>query len=258
MLASLQLVVDHHVLAGISLAGIVCDVIGGLYLAYDLLGGHNGPLRAITRVFTYTLFFCLGYGLSLGPIFGIIAGVGLGLALGLEFGPLSAPQAHTTGVDIRRPLLFGLFRGISFGLAALFAFGWLFGLVFGLLTSIGLTCVYLLGFSPSHEYQAVGKPRFRPRAFVASLIRGIATGVAGAVAGFIAQRGIASLLFGLEVGLVVGFISAIIGIFSPFIEWWASNLPARRLGVLGTIVLLFGLVLQSLQYWVTLLDIPVH
>lgn len=28
------IVIDHHVLAGISIAGIVCDVLGGLYLAY--------------------------------------------------------------------------------------------------------------------------------------------------------------------------------------------------------------------------------
>jgi hypothetical protein len=40
MLTSPGIVIDHHVLAGISIAGIVCDVMGGLYLAYDLLGGQ--------------------------------------------------------------------------------------------------------------------------------------------------------------------------------------------------------------------------
>jgi membrane-bound ClpP family serine protease len=39
------LVIDRHVIAGISIAGTVCDVMGGLYLAYDLLGGNNGPRR---------------------------------------------------------------------------------------------------------------------------------------------------------------------------------------------------------------------
>lgn len=47
-------------------------------------------------------------------------------------------------------------------------------------------------------------------------------------------------------------------IFSPFIEWWEDNLPARRLGAFGTILLLFGLILQSLQYWVALFDMPVR
>jgi hypothetical protein len=32
-------VIEHHALAGISLAETLLDLIGGLYLAYDLLGG---------------------------------------------------------------------------------------------------------------------------------------------------------------------------------------------------------------------------
>jgi hypothetical protein len=34
-------------------------------------------------------------------------------------------------------------------------------------------------------------------------------------------------------------------------------LPSRRLGVLGTGLLLLGFALQSLQYWVVLLNVPV-
>lgn len=34
------LVIDRHVIAGISITGTVCDVMGGLYLAYDLLGSN--------------------------------------------------------------------------------------------------------------------------------------------------------------------------------------------------------------------------
>jgi len=258
MWTSAAIVIDHHVLAEISIAGIICDVMGGLYLAYDLLGGRHGPLRFITRIVTYTLFFCLGYSIPLGLLFGLIAGGGLGLALGLEFGYLNPLQAPPAFRGKRRSLFFGFLRGMCFGTAALFAFGWVFGLVFGLLTSIGLTSVYLLGFSPSSEFLVVEKPRLRPRAIVASIMRGISTGTAGAIAGLVSERGVASLLFGLEVGLVVGLVSAIVSIFSPFIEWWADNLPVRRLGTFGTFLLLFGLVLQSLQYWVTLFDIPVR
>lgn len=257
MWASSEIAVDHHLLAGISLAGIVCDVMGGLYLAYDLLGGRHGPLRIVTRVITYMLFFALGYGLPLGPIFGLIAGGGLALALGLEFGRLNL-HTHPLLTSNRRSLLFACLRGFFLGLGAIFAFGWLFGLIFGILTTIGLICIYTLGFAPSNEFQAVGKPRIRVRALLASVVRGLSTGTAGAIAGLVAQRGLAALLFGLEVGLVVGLVSAIVSIFSPFVEWWADNLPPRRLGVLGTVLLLFGLALQSLQYWVTLFDIPVR
>jgi len=64
------IVIDRHVIAGISIAGTLGDVMGGLYLAYDLLGGNNGPLRTLTRVMTYSLIFCIGYGLPFGLIFG--------------------------------------------------------------------------------------------------------------------------------------------------------------------------------------------
>lgn len=37
-----------------------------------------------------------------------------------------------------------------------------------------------------------------------------------------------------------------------------DNLPARRLGAFGTILLLFGLVLQSIQYWIALFDMSVR
>ena len=40
---------DHHTVAAISIAGTCLDVLGSLYLAYDLLGGQHGPLRLLTR-----------------------------------------------------------------------------------------------------------------------------------------------------------------------------------------------------------------
>src|SRR5205807_7758108 len=53
------IIIDRHTIAGISIFGTVCDVLGGLYLAYDLLGGNNGPLRTLTRVVTYSLIISL-------------------------------------------------------------------------------------------------------------------------------------------------------------------------------------------------------
>ena len=51
----------------VSLVGSSLDVLGALYLAYDLLGGEHGPLRTVTRGITYGVLFGAGYGLSLGP-----------------------------------------------------------------------------------------------------------------------------------------------------------------------------------------------
>src|SRR2546429_5139055 len=48
---------DHHAVAAVSLTGICLDVLGGLYLAYDLLGGQHGPLRLLTRIVTYSIVY---------------------------------------------------------------------------------------------------------------------------------------------------------------------------------------------------------
>lgn len=91
------IVVDRHVIAAISVAGTICDMMGGLYLAYDLLGGYNGPLRTVTRVVTYTLIFCLGYGIPFGLLFGPSKGVELGLVVGIGLGViLGLEYAHVT------------------------------------------------------------------------------------------------------------------------------------------------------------------
>jgi hypothetical protein len=53
-------------------------------------------------------------------------------------------------------------------------------------------------------------------------------------------------------------VSALVGLFSPVIEWWIENLPERRLGVLGLGLIFVGMVLQSVQYWVVVLDVSVR
>jgi hypothetical protein len=57
---------DHHTVAAVSIMGTCLDVLGSLYLAYDLLGGQHGPLRLLTRAVTYSIVFGIGYGLGLG------------------------------------------------------------------------------------------------------------------------------------------------------------------------------------------------
>jgi hypothetical protein len=39
----------HDLIPVLSLIGVAFDALGGLYLAYDLLGGKHGPLRRITK-----------------------------------------------------------------------------------------------------------------------------------------------------------------------------------------------------------------
>src|SRR5215467_10212858 len=75
---------DHHTVAAISVAGTSLDVLGSLYLAYDLLGGQHGPLRLLTRAVTYSIVFGIGYGLGLGLLFGLAAGIATGITTSIE------------------------------------------------------------------------------------------------------------------------------------------------------------------------------
>jgi hypothetical protein len=42
---------------------------------------------------------------------------------------------------------------------------------------------------------------------------------------------------------------------NPYIEYYADSLPERRMGVFGIALILCGFALQSLQYWLALLDV---
>src|SRR5256885_946115 len=152
------LAVDHHVVAAVSITGTFIDVIGSLFLAYDLLGGQHGPLRLITRAVTYSLVFSMGYALTL-------------------------------------------------------------------------------------------------RQFWAALVRTI---------GYIALSLLCSLFirhldhvwaFAFRVGIVTGLATALGNLLNPYIEFYADNLPERRLGVFGILLILCGFTLQSVQYWLAYLDI---
>lgn len=262
------IVIDRHIIAGISIVGTVCDVMGGLYLAYDLLGGNNGPLRTLTRVVTYSLIFCLGYGLPFGLLFGALKGVELALVVGIGLGAiLGLEYAHVTLDKTRNlqhahdqwfPFLFGFLRGVVFGLAGGLLIEPLFGLLFGLLSGIGLIAVYAFRLSPSHAYQPHVKPQLRPHELIASAVRGTSTALAGIIAALITHYGSNAFSFGLTFGIVAGTVSAIVSVFSPLVEWRADHLPARRLGAFGTMILLIGLILQSIQYWVVLLNVVVQ
>src|SRR5260370_19385555 len=85
---------DHHTVAIVSITGTCLDVLGSLYLAYDLLGGQHGPLRLLTRAVTYSVVFGIGYGLGLGLIFGLATGLATGITLSIEFSRASPVLDH--------------------------------------------------------------------------------------------------------------------------------------------------------------------
>src|SRR5258708_27905716 len=113
---------DHHTIAAVSVAGTCLDVIGSLYLAYDLLGGQHGSLRLLTRAATYSIVFGVGYGLGLGLLFGLAAGVATGITIAIELNRAARGLNHYSlwGAGFFSAIRAAAFGGVlyrSFGLA---------------------------------------------------------------------------------------------------------------------------------------------
>jgi hypothetical protein len=246
---------DHHTLAGISIAGTSLDLLGGLYLAYDLLGGEYGPLRSVTRGVTYGMLFGVGLGIPLGLPAGLAAGIGTGITFGHEF---SRASRGLLPAPYRLVILWSIIRSASFGLGAGFLVEPWFGMWFGLLSTAGQVVAYRLGFAPTQGVRPERRPRLNRRQLLGAAVRTVGYGLCGAVSGYLGRDPKRGEQFGIVFGLTLGIVSVIVAALVPFIEWTVDQLPERRLGAFGAVLVVIGFCLQSVQYWVALLDIGVH
>ncbi len=114
------MMIDKHMLALVTIVGSSIDMLGALYLAYDLLGGEHGPLRTLTRGVTYGALFGVGYGLALGPVFGLACGVTHGLTLAWEFSRVSR-RGPKPGLWYDTAM--SAIRGVGFALGATYSCG---------------------------------------------------------------------------------------------------------------------------------------
>jgi hypothetical protein len=64
-----------------------------------------------------------------------------------------------------------------------------------------------------------------------------------------------ALFYGVKAGLVTGISSGLLVAVAPSVEAWVDNLPDRRLGGYGAILLLIGSLCQTFQYVLPLLGI---
>ena len=245
---------NKHTLALISIIGSSLDVLGALYLAYDLLGGEHGPLRTLTRAVTYGALFGTGYGLVLGPIFGLASGVAHGITLAWEY---SRASRHEPKPGFWLDTAMSAIRGCGFGLGASYVFGARFGITFGVLSTLGQAIAYRIGIRPTIDYKPAARPRLTRSQLLAAANRTVGYAVTGYVSSLVALQPEHALAVGLQAGIAIGVVTAAAGFCTPFVEWTADRLPERRMGVLGVGLILAGFTLQSVQYWLALLDVSV-
>jgi hypothetical protein len=244
--------VDHHTVAVVSITGTCLDVLGSLYLAYDLLGGQHGPLRLLTRAVTYSVVFGIGYGLGLGPFFGLASGIATGITLAIEF------SRAARGLDHYSLLWEGLFsaiRGFGFGAGLYRILGFGFAIAFAVLITIGQIFAYSRGMRPALDYSAARRPRLSRRQLWGTVIRTVGYMVTALICSAFTHHVDHAWLFAIRVGLVTGIVTGVGGSITPYIEYYADNLPERRLGAFGIGLIFFGFALQSLQYWLALFDV---
>jgi len=249
------MIVDRHTVALISITGSSLDVLGALYLAYDLLGGEHGPLRTLTRAVTYGALFGAGYGLALGPVFGLASGVAHGISLAWE---LSRAARHRPKQGFWLDACMSAIRGAGFALGAGYLYGAAFGVTFGALSTAGQVFAYRLGIRPSADYKPATRPRMTRLQLFAAVNRTAGYAVAGYVSSLVARHREHAITVGLKAGLAIGVVTAVVGSCTPFIEWTADRVPERRMGVFGVGLILIGFALQSVQYWLALLNVAVR
>src|SRR5579863_9954256 len=156
---------DHHTVAAISITGTCLDVLGSLYLAYDLLGGQHGPLRLLTRAVTYSIVFGVGYGIGLGAFFGLVSGLGTGTTLAIE---LNRAARGLNLYSLPWQGLFAAIRGAAVGVGLYPIVGPGFAISFAILITVGQVLGYSRGITPGMDYLAARRPRLTRRQFWAT------------------------------------------------------------------------------------------
>ena len=243
---------DHHTVALVSITGTCLDVLGSLYLAYDLLGGQHGPLRLLTRAVTYSVVFGIGYGLGLGLFFGLSPGIATGITLAIELSRAARGLDH---YSLPWEGLFSAIRGLAFGAGLYRILGFGFAIAFAILITVGQVLAYSRGMRPALDYEASRRPRLTRRHFWGIVVRTVGYMVTALICSAFIHHVDHAWSFAIRVGLVTGIVTGVGVTFNPYIEYYADNLPERRLGAFGIALIFCGFALQSLQYWLSLLDV---
>lgn len=117
---------------------------------------------------------------------------------------------------------------------------------------------YRFGIRPTADNKPAMRPRLTRFQLLAGANRTAGYIVAGFLSSLVAHDRAHAIAMGLKAGLAIGLVTVIFGSCTPFVEWAADHAPERRMGVYGVGLILIGFTLQSVQYWVALLDVNVR
>jgi hypothetical protein len=122
---------------------------------------------------------------------------------------------------------------------------------------MGQILAYSYGMRPALDYAATGRPRITRRHAWGILVRTLGYTVTALLCSALVRHVEHVWSGAIRLGFVIGVVTGVGVAIVPMIEHYADNLPERRLGAFGIVLILCGFALQSFQYWVALLDVRV-
>jgi hypothetical protein len=130
-----------------------------------------------------------------------------------------------------------------------------FAAAFAILITLGQVVAYSRGMRPAIDYVASRQPRLTRRQFWGTVARTVGYITTALICSAFVRHIEHAWRFALRVGLVTGIVTGVGVTVNPYIEYYADNLPERRLGAFGIGLILCGFTLQSLQYWLAFFDV---
>ena len=182
--------------------------------------------------------------LGLGLFFGLASGIATGITLAIELNRAARGLDH---YSLRWEGLFSTIRGFAFGAGLYEIVGFRFALAFAILITIGQTIAYARGMRPALDYAASRRPRLTRRQFWGTIVRTVGYVATALLCSAFIRHLDHAWSFAIQVGLVTGIVTGVGMTINPYIEYYADNLPERRLGAFGIGLVLCGFALQSLQ-----------
>ena len=133
--------------------------------------------------------------------------------------------------------------------------GFRFAILYAVLLTAGQVVAYLRGVRPALIYSTTRRgPMFKRLLISSTLLRAAGYIAAALLCSAVVRHVEHPWLFALRLGGVTGLVTGVGMAFSPYVEYYADNLPQRRMGVVGIGLMFCGFALQSVQYWLAVFD----